>query len=97
MKPQAIIRVFWVTIFFVLSAAAQTSSQAPQLPLTRVQVVALLAGDVPSSRVTLLVQQGARDRGRSGWSDCPVPTNFPPEAQATRAALPPWSTAGEKG
>lgn len=42
MKPQAIIRVFGVMIFFVLSAAAQTSSKAPQLPLTRVQVVALL-------------------------------------------------------
>ena len=57
MKRQATIKILLLIIVAGLTAAAQTTSQAPQKPLTRAQILALLAGDVPSSRVTMLVQE----------------------------------------
>ncbi len=61
MKRQAIIKILLLIIVAGLTAAAQTTSQAPQKPLTRAQILALLAGDVPSSRVTMLVQERGID------------------------------------
>jgi tetratricopeptide (TPR) repeat protein len=61
MKLQATIKILLLAIIVVLSAAAQTTSVAPQKPLTRAQILALLAGDVPSSRVTILVQERGTD------------------------------------
>ena len=61
MKRQAIIKILLLIIIAALTAPAQTTSQAPQKPLTRAQILALLAGDVPSSRVTMLVQERGID------------------------------------
>ena len=61
MKVQATIKIVLLAMIVVLSAAAQTTSMAPQKPLTRAQILALLAGDVPSSRVTMLVEQRGID------------------------------------
>lgn len=41
----------------VLPVVGQTPSATPAKPLERAQILALLAGDVPSSRVAMLVQQ----------------------------------------
>jgi len=57
MKRQAIIKIVLLVFIAALSAAAQTPNAAPPKPLTRAQILALLAGDVPSSRVTMLVQE----------------------------------------
>jgi tetratricopeptide (TPR) repeat protein len=58
MKLKFIGKILLVLMLFsALAAVGQTPAAAPQPPLTHTQVVALLAGDVPSSRVTMLVQQ----------------------------------------
>jgi tetratricopeptide (TPR) repeat protein len=49
--------IFLLVLAIVLSAAAQTPNAATPKPLTRAQILALLAGDIPSSRVTMLVQE----------------------------------------
>jgi len=61
MRLQASIKILTWAMLAVLSAAAQTTSQAPPKPLTRAQILALLAGDVPTSRVTTLVQERGVD------------------------------------
>src|SRR5208282_4078866 len=50
-----------LVIIAAQSAVAQTPTAAPQKPLTRAQILSLLAGDVPSSRVTMLVQERGID------------------------------------
>jgi tetratricopeptide (TPR) repeat protein len=57
MKARLIIKLFLLVIIAGLSVAAQTTSVAPQPPLTGAQILALLAGDVPSARVATLVQE----------------------------------------
>lgn len=62
MKPQATLnRIVLLGILTALPALAQTPSAAPPQPLTRAQILALLTGDVPSSRVTMLVQERGID------------------------------------
>lgn len=61
MKRQGIIKLILLLIIAALSAAAQTPSKAPEKPLTRAQILALLGGDVPSSRVSMLVGQRGID------------------------------------
>jgi tetratricopeptide (TPR) repeat protein len=61
MKPQAIIKVVLLVMIAVLSVGAQITGVAPQKPLSRAQIIALLAGDVPSSRVAMLVQERGID------------------------------------
>ena len=61
MKRHVILTLLWLVPMTVLSAGAQTTSKAPVKPLTRAQILALLAGDVPSSRVAMLVQEDGID------------------------------------
>ncbi len=61
MKLRTCISILLLVIISAFSAAAQTTSSTPQKPLTRAQILALLAGDVPSSRVAMLVQERGID------------------------------------
>lgn len=61
MKRQGIFAVLLWVIIAVPFGGAQTPSATSQKPLTRAQILALLAGDVPSSRVAMLVQQRGID------------------------------------
>lgn len=57
MKCRLIIKLLLLIAITALFAAAQTPTVAPPKPLTRAQIIALLAGDVPSARVTMLVEE----------------------------------------
>ena len=61
MNRQTILKTLLAATVVALIATAQTPSTAPQKPLTRAQILALLAGDVPSSRVAMLVQERGVD------------------------------------
>jgi len=61
MKRRTVVAMMMLACFGVLSAGAQTPNATPGKPLTRPQILALLAGDVPSSRVAILVQQRGVD------------------------------------
>jgi tetratricopeptide (TPR) repeat protein len=56
MKSKAIAKIVLVLMIAVVSMVAQTPGGAARKPLTRSQILSLLAGDVPSSRVTMLVE-----------------------------------------
>ena len=57
MKFRFFAKIFLAATLALSLCAAQSPSPAIRKPLTRAQILALLAGDVPSSRVTMLVQQ----------------------------------------
>ena len=57
MKFRFLAKLFLAAMLALPLCAAQSPSPAVRKPLTRAQILALLAGDVPSSRVTMLVQQ----------------------------------------
>ena len=61
MHRKAITKALVWTFVVALSVLAQTPSPAAQKPLSRAQILSLLAGDVPSSRVSMLVQERGID------------------------------------
>ena len=102
MKSHAITMILLLAMIAVLSAAAQTTSVATKKPLTRAQILALLAGDVPSSRVTMLVQERGidfasndafLDQVRKGGGEDDLVTALQ-SAHVTNAASTPTALAG---
>ena len=101
MNRQVIFKLLLLGIMAALPAAAQTPSATPQPALSGTQILSLLAGDVPSERVTMLVQQRGisftsndafLDQVRKAGGDDDLVTALKSAKVTQNASTPPHST-----